>query len=225
MTISRKLSLTILFLLSFAAFIIIFVQVDHTWQTFANAHFPKVGNSVWLANLWGVFSRVYLLVLVIPLVLWRPSFFGFKIGRIVQHWQMLLVMLLANCGVIAAYLLLTGSSTPYSGNQWLVTEVITVPLVEEIFWRGLVFGVLLLLFRRFFPENASNILAVWLSGITFGLMHANNLAAGVPLQFVAIQVLNATIWGVVYSYARAKTESVYPPILLHAAMNLVVILF
>ena len=31
-------------------------------------------------------------------------------------------MLLANCGVIAAYLWLTGSGTPFSGNQWLVKQ-------------------------------------------------------------------------------------------------------
>jgi membrane protease YdiL (CAAX protease family) len=39
------------------------------------------------------------------------------------------------------------------------------------------------------------------------------------------QVVNAVIWGVVYTYARSRTESIYPPMLLHAAMNLMVILF
>jgi membrane protease YdiL (CAAX protease family) len=138
---------------------------------------------------------------------------------------MLLIMLLANCGVIAGYLWLTGGTTPYSGNQWFITEVIIVPLVEETFWRGIVFTILLLLFKKLYSENASSHLAAWSSGLAFGLLHANNLLAGVPLSFVAIQVLNATLWGVVYGYARAKTESVYPPIVLHAAMNLVVILF
>ncbi len=56
-------------------------------------------------------------------------------------------------------------------------------------------------------------------------MHAGNALAGVSIQFVAIQTLNAVIWGVVYGYARAKTESVYPSILSHAAINFVVILF
>ena len=69
---------------------------------------------------------------------------------------MLLIMLLVNCGVIAAYLWLTGSTTPYSGNQWLVTEIIIVPIVEETFWRGIVFTVLLLMLRRLYPENTSN---------------------------------------------------------------------
>jgi membrane protease YdiL (CAAX protease family) len=39
-----------------------------------------------------------------------------------------------------------------------------------------------------------------------------------------VQVLNAGVWGIVYGYARALTDSIYPPMLLHAAMNLVVVL-
>jgi hypothetical protein len=77
-----------------------------------------------------VISRVHLLLFIIPLAFWRPRWFRFQIGKIKQHWRMLLIMLVANCGVIAAYLWLTQSSTPYSVNQWLLTEVVTVPLVE-----------------------------------------------------------------------------------------------
>jgi membrane protease YdiL (CAAX protease family) len=73
--------------------------------------------------------------------------------------------------------------------------------------------------------NAGRTLVVWLSGLAFGLLHANNRISGVPLQFVAIQVLNASIWGIVYGYARVQTDSIYPPMFLHAAMNLVVIHF
>jgi membrane protease YdiL (CAAX protease family) len=45
------------------------------------------------------------------------------------------------------------------------------------------------------------------------------------LAFGLIQSFNAVIWGLVYGYVCAKTGSVYPSILLHAAMNLVVVLF
>jgi membrane protease YdiL (CAAX protease family) len=184
-----------------------------------------VGTSDWLATIWGIVSRAHLLILGIALVLWRPRLFGFQIGKTRQHWRMLLIMLLVNCGVIAAYLWLTRSTTPYSGNHWLVTEVITVPVIEETFWRGFVFTALLLILGRLYAENTGRHLAVWFSGLAFGLLHAANVLAGVPFAFVAIQTLNATIWGVVYGYARAKTDSVYPAILLHAAMNLVVVLF
>jgi membrane protease YdiL (CAAX protease family) len=221
-----KPSLWITFVMAgLAVFVTLFVIADGAYYRFADSWFPRVGTSAWLASLWGLVSRAHLLVLIIPLVVWKPRLFGFQVGKIRQHLLMLLLMLLANCGVIAAYLWLTNSTTPYSGNQWLLTEVLTVPLVEEIFWRGLVFTLLLQLLRKKYPDPLSSTWAVWLSGIAFGLLHANNLAAGVPLQFVAIQVLNASIWGVVYGYARARTGSIYPPIFLHAAMNLVVILF
>jgi membrane protease YdiL (CAAX protease family) len=215
----------VLIALAMAAFSAFFVLVDSAYYEFANARFPNVGASGWLATLWGVVSRAHLLVLGIPLVLWRPRLFGFRIGSIRQNWRMLLVMLLANCGVIAGYLWATGTTTPYSGNQWLVTEVITVPVIEETFWRGFVFTTLALALQRLYSEKTSSHLAVWFSGLAFGLLHAANVLAGVPVLFVAVQALNATVWGVVYGYARAKTGSLYPSMFLHAAMNFVVILF
>lgn len=216
---------TILIALTLLAFCTIFMVVDNAYFKYADARFPNFGVSGWLATVWGIVSRLHLLVTLIPLVLWRPRWIGFQIGKISQHWRMLLIMLLANCGLIAAYLWLTHTTTPYSANQWLVTEVITVPVIEETFWRGLVFGLLLVALRKIHPEATGNHLAVWFSGIAFGLLHVNNIFAGVPALFVAVQMFNAMIWGVVYGYARAQTDSIYPAILLHAAMNLVVILF
>ena len=95
---------------------------------------------------------------------------------------------------------------------------------KELVWRGVVFTLSLLVLRKFYSERDSSTLAIWIGGITFGLLHANNLLYGVPFAFVAVQVLNAAVWGVVYSFARAKTESIYPSMLLHAAMNLIVVL-
>jgi membrane protease YdiL (CAAX protease family) len=222
---SRQILYTFLVFAGMLAFVALFLLVDNAYYRFSNNWFPNVGASAWLASAWGVVSRLHLLILLVPLVIWRPRLMGFQMGKIWLHWRMLLVMLLANCGVIAAYLWLTSSTTPYSGNQWLVTEIIIVPIVEETFWRGLVFFVLLWALRKFNTESTSITLAILLSGLAFGLLHANNLFAGIPLQFIGIQVLNATIWGIMYGYARAKTDSIYPPMFLHAAMNLVVVLF
>jgi membrane protease YdiL (CAAX protease family) len=222
---SGRLWNTILVLIGLLAFVALFLWVDNIYYKFSNTWFPNVGTSAWLAFAWGVVQRAHLLIFLVPLAIWRPRLLGFRVGKIWQHRRLLLVMLLANCGVIAAYLWLTGSSTPYSGNQWLVTEVITVPVVEELFWRGLIFIALLQALRKLYPEDISQRITVWLSGLAFGLLHGNNLFAGVPLQFIVIQVINATVWGILYGYARSKTDSLYPSIFLHAAMNLVVILF
>ncbi len=199
--------------------------ISAVYYNFANARFPPVGESAWLAGLWGIVSRAQWLLLCIPLLIWRPRLFGWQWGRTSEHWRMLLIMMAVNCGVIGAYLALTGSSTPYSGNQWLLTEVVTVPVIEELVWRGVVFTALLLLSRRSYGEATSQHLAAWLSGLAFGLVHAVNGLAGVSLAFVAIQTLNAMVWGVMYGYARSRTDSLIGPVLLHAAMNLVVVLF
>jgi membrane protease YdiL (CAAX protease family) len=220
----RRVLATAGIILALAAFCALFLLADNGYYRFTSVRFPSIGASTALANLWGVLSRAHLLIVLIPLILLRPRLLGFQIGKVRQHWRMLLLMLVFNCGVIGGYLVLTNSSTPYSGNQWLVTEVLTVPFVEETFWRGLVFAVLLFAFRRLHGERASLHLAVWSSGLAFGVLHAGNALAGMPLAFVALQALSACIWGVMYGYARARTDSVYPSMVMHSAMNLLVVL-
>jgi membrane protease YdiL (CAAX protease family) len=141
-----------------------------------------------------------------------------------RRWRLVLSTVVVNCGLVAAFLLLAGG-TPYSGNQWLITEVVTVPVVEELLWRGLVFSIVAALLRGSVSKPSGSNLTAWLTGIAFGSLHAANALAGVPLQFVAIQTLSAIVWGVLYGYLRARTDSVLPSMLSHAAMNLVVILF
>jgi membrane protease YdiL (CAAX protease family) len=174
-------------------------------------------------TVWGIIQRLYLIIPIIIISLWKPRQIGYQVGKTFQHTRMLLVMLALNVAVIWGYKLLAGD-TPYTGTELLFNEVITVPLVEEIFWRGIIFAALFAVLKRFLSEESSGMLAGVYSGICFGLLHSTNALFGYPLAFVALQVLNATIWGVTYGIARAKTDSVYPPILLHAAMNLVAVL-
>jgi uncharacterized protein len=194
------------------------------WLNFANYNwlspqFERTSNH----TVWGIIQRLYLILPILVVSLWKPKEIGFQIGKIFQHWRMLLVMLVLNVAVVGGYRLLAGG-TPYTGIDLLTNEVITVPLVEEIAWRGIFFAALLAVLRRFLPDETSGIAAAVISGICFGLLHSTNALFGYPLAFVALQTVNATVWGVVYGIARAKTGSVYPPILFHAAMNLVVAL-
>ncbi len=205
------------------AFALLFLLADQAYFRFANARFPHVGESAGLASLWGVVSRLHVVLPVIAVSAWRPNFVGLHVGRTRERWRMLTWMLLVNCGVVATFILLTGA-TPYSGNQWLVTEVVIVPVVEELAWRGVVLSTLLLLLTKAGVGDASIHLAVWATGVAFGVLHLGNLFAGVPLGFVIPQAASAVAWGVMYGYARTSTDSVLPPIGLHAAMNLVVVL-
>lgn len=221
---TRRLRSTLFILLALAVSCLLFVLLDQAYNRFINTHFPDIGSSMALATLYGIVSRLHLILPLLALAIWQPRLLGLQMGKTRQHWRMILIMLVANCGLVAGYLILTGNTTPYSGNQWLFTEVVTVPLVEETMWRGAVFAALLLAFGRVYPPGRAAVWTVWAGGFAFGLLHGSNALVGVPLPFVAVQVLNATVWGVVYGYARARTGSLYPPILLHAAMNLVVVL-
>ena len=220
---SRFLS-TSLIILALTAFCALFVFADQGFNRFINQHFPPVGESTVLANTYGLASRLHLLIPAALLVLWRPRLFGFQVGSTFKNWKLILLLLAINCAVIGGYLWQSGG-TPYSGDQWLLTEVVTVPVVEETIWRGLVFAALYAALKKTRPDTSALRLTVILSGLAFGLLHAANILAGVPLQFVALQTLNAVVWGLVYGYARARTDSIYPPMLLHAAMNLLVVLF
>jgi membrane protease YdiL (CAAX protease family) len=215
---------TVGILAALAACTVAFVVLDQAYVRFVDARFPSVGSSASLATLYGVVSRLHLILPLLLVAMWRPRQLGFQLGRTRQHWRLLTILLVANCGIVAGFLLLSGSTTPYSGDQWLVTEVAIVPLVEETMWRGAVLAALLAALLRVQPRAAATTFAVWFSAAAFGLAHGANVLAGVPAGFVAVQVVNAAVWGVAYGYACARTDSIYPPMVLHAAMNLTVVL-
>lgn len=207
------------------AFCALFLVIDQTFYQFISSVFPPVGESASLATAWGILSRAPWVLALFLVSLLKPGLLALQAGQIRARLRFVVAMVAINCIVVATFLVLSGSSTPYSGNQWTSTEVLTVPLVEELFWRGLVFSILFAILIKSFSRRSSLILTVWLGGVAFGVLHAANALAGVPLQFVAVQTLNAMVWGVVYSHSRAITDSVYPSVISHAAMNLVVIAF
>jgi membrane protease YdiL (CAAX protease family) len=214
----RSLPITGLIFLAAVVFSALFLWVNTLNYNWLSPRFEPAGDTIW-----GIMQRLFILIPVALLSIWRPKEMGFQVGRIAKHWRMLALMLAANVGIVGGYVLLSGG-TPYSGLGMLINEVVTVPLAEELMWRGAVFAGLLALLRRVHPEETAALLAGWFSGICFGLLHANNALYGYPLAFVALQTLNATVWGVVYGIARAKTGSIYPPLIFHAAMNLAVVL-
>jgi uncharacterized protein len=208
-----------LVLLATIAFSALFGLLNYLNYTWLSPQFEQSSSQTG----WGILQRLYLIIPCAAIALWRPRALGFQRGRIARHLPLLLGMLALNVAVVAGYRLLSGG-TPYTGLEMLINEAVTVPLVEEVMWRGIVFAVLLGVLRRWLPEGRAGALAAVFSGVCFGLLHSSNALFGYPLAFVAIQVANASLWGVVYGIARAKTGSVYPSIVMHAAMNLAVAL-
>jgi CAAX protease family protein len=89
-------------------------------------------------------------------------------------------------------------AAPFVAN--FVVVALFAPVVEELTFRGLGFAVM---------RDAYGVLpAILVTGVAFGLAHG---------LIVALPIL--ACFGVILAVVRAKTESLYPPILLHATFN------
>jgi membrane protease YdiL (CAAX protease family) len=73
------------------------------------------------------------------------------------------------------------------------------------------------------PRERATSLAVAIGGVAFGLAHLSNLSIA-SSSFVIPQALFAIILGIAAGYLRVRTDSIYPAVGLHAAVNLVVVL-
>jgi membrane protease YdiL (CAAX protease family) len=121
-----------------------------------------------------------------------------------------LLMIWAVGGVLSQFLDST-SEQGYVPDEWdagragafvsffLVVAVLG-PVVEELTFRGLGFGLVAA------PYGA--LAAVLVTGILFGLVHG---------LLVALPIL--AFFGIVVGWLRARTASVYPPMLLHTVFN------
>jgi membrane protease YdiL (CAAX protease family) len=87
---------------------------------------------------------------------------------------------------------------------FFLAVTLLAPVVEELTYRGLGFSL-------FLPYGAA--VAVLSTGVLFGLTHG--LLIGLPVL---------AFFGIVVGWLRARTDSVYPGILLHATFNAVALL-
>jgi membrane protease YdiL (CAAX protease family) len=90
-----------------------------------------------------------------------------------------------------------GRIAPFAA--FCVVVVVIAPIVEELLFRGVGYGLL---------ERFGQYPAIVLVGLSFALVHG--LIAG----FAVIAVFGAGL-----AYLRAKTDSIYPGMLLHASFN------
>lgn len=88
-------------------------------------------------------------------------------------------------------------------------------VLEEILFRGLLFGALLRWgLRR----------AVWLSALAFGLGHALNLLGGAGVGETAAQIVCACAVGVMLALLARRCGSILPGAVMHGALNVLGVL-
>lgn len=105
------------------------------------------------------------------------------------------------------------------GDQSFLSVLLTVwiwsSITEEIYMRGL-FQSLLDKLKKYRFLRLS--LPVWLSGITFGLLHISIYEPG-RLFFTMFVVTQAMALGLLAGYYREKSMSIYPAIMVHILGN------
>jgi membrane protease YdiL (CAAX protease family) len=135
-------------------------------------------------------------------------------GRPRSPW----VFFFAGCGLSAAVFVVTAKMQPpenlpieelfhYKNTAMLfmAMAVLVAPLVEETVFRGYLYP----LFAKSFGVASS----VIITGVLFGLMHGAQLGWTWGLVFVLIAV------GVIFTFVRARTGSVFASFLLHLGYN------
>jgi membrane protease YdiL (CAAX protease family) len=169
----------------------------------------------WESSIAGLveYSLVFGLVLLLTRGLDRRSFLAFR--RPSSWWRALGISVL----IVVAVLVVSAAITPFGNpekEQGLIpahfnshkiaqfaayTAVVTLvgPVVEELMFRGVGYGLL---------QRYGRGVAIVGVGLAFALVHG--LFAGFPV---------IATFGLGLAYLRAKTDSVYPCMLLHASFN------
>ncbi len=99
---------------------------------------------------------------------------------------------------------------------YAVFLVLWAPVGEELFYRGYMQGVL--------RQSQSFTTAALISAAFFGIRHATHLFflwPAFPLVAAASWVFSTFVFGLLMSYLYEKTHSLYPLMLIHAAVNLI----
>lgn len=99
-----------------------------------------------------------------------------------------------------------------SGFWWvLVLVVVIAPIYEELFFRGVFFGLMIHADSRW-TSKQQNLLAVVVSSGAFALVH---------LQYDLIGVVSVFIMALLFGFAKLHSGSLFLPMVLHAINNAV----
>ena len=156
------------------------------------------------------------LTLAAALTVWAPGRFGLQWGDTTRHLPRLLLSLAGITLVVGTFRVL-GGSVPWDG--WEIWT--SVPLAEELLFRGACLTALMWALTQGFSEQSAARIAITLSAFTFGLEHLGNASIGTAL--VLLQVTNAILFGFLAGWLRLTTRSLEGPVLAHSTMNLVAV--
>ena len=95
----------------------------------------------------------------------------------------------------------------------LLSVAVGAPIVEELFFRGLLL--------RSLRNRLGTVPAIGLSGVAFGLAHGSTL----PVEAVVLVMISLTVFGAVLALLALRTGRLGPGIVAHAMFNLFTIVY
>lgn len=157
----------------------------------------------------------YAVILALVLAIARPRWELFALRRPSSYRRLLPAALLAFAAVYATSAIVSAYANPgreqgLTPTRWepgraapfvvnFLVFVALAPVVEELTFRGLGYALL---------EPLGQLTAILWIGVAFGLAHG--LIEGLPILIV---------FGSALAYLRARTDSVYPGMVVHGAFN------
>ena len=144
----------------------------------------------------------------------------FKVGRAaVKNADILVVSLIVAANNFPIVALCRGDAVVTAGAGEICKFVffcLSVGFFEEIYFRGLIFPLLLVFFES---KKFAELKAVIVSGVVFGLIHIVNLFGGADFGAVAMQVGYSTLNGLMYAALFVFTRSLWLPVLCHSLFD------
>jgi membrane protease YdiL (CAAX protease family) len=95
----------------------------------------------------------------------------------------------------------------------ILSVAVGAPLVEELFFRGLLL--------RSLQRHMKDWLAVTISAITFGIAHGSTL----PVEAVVLVMFSLTVFGAILAVLAIRTGRLGPSIVTHSVFNLFTLLY
>ncbi len=151
----------------------------------------------------------------------HPTLFGLRLGNTLRRIGQIAGLTAGLCAMAAIALVAIGGS-PFRGAEPLI-QAVAVPVSEELIFRGVLFGLVLVALRSLHPMETALPLTVVVTTVAFGIAHLNNLGS-YDTVFVVLQSAYAMILGLGAGYLRATTASVLPAMAAHSAVNIVALL-
>ncbi|MBS4196830.1 CPBP family intramembrane glutamic endopeptidase [Lederbergia citri] len=196
--------ITYFFLLIIALFLCLSVPAFISINGFSLMEWQR---DVWEWNYIGVSFNLLLFILLGSLTKSKVREMGLKLGKWKENliWYSLISLSVLFLTKLADYFSKGILQFYVPSLSTILFQLFFVSISEELFWRGFVqkqFG-------------------FWYSSVGFGTIHfLGSLANGSTMTDAVSYGVFTFLLGLIFSWIRQKTESIYPSILLHGIFNI-----